>query len=47
MGFDKIISLYQQYGDNKYMIDEEITQLQHALQAAHIAKICNALTISL
>ncbi len=26
----------------KYMIGEDITQMQHALQAAHIAKICEA-----
>lgn len=40
--FAVITKLYQEYGNSKYMIGEDITQVQHALQAAHIAKTCNA-----
>lgn len=42
MSFRECLELYQQYGDDHYLIGENITQLQHALQAAHIAKICDA-----
>jgi putative nucleotidyltransferase with HDIG domain len=40
--FFKILDLFTKYGSDKYMIDENITQLQHALQAAYIAKSCGA-----
>lgn len=42
MGFSDCMILYQKYGNKDYLIDESITQIQHALQAAHIAKICQA-----
>lgn len=35
--FDQIADLYDTYGGEKYMIGEEITQKQHALQAAFLA----------
>jgi predicted HD phosphohydrolase len=40
--FDEIISLYDTYGNEKYMIDEDITQRSHALQAALIAFLAGA-----
>jgi len=42
MGFQECILLFKEYGGFQYLIGENITQLQHALQAAHIAKICKA-----
>lgn len=38
----QIKSLYDQYGNEKYMIDEEITQQSHVLQAAQIASLAGA-----
>ena len=35
--FTEIKKIYETNGDEKYMIDEDITQLEHALQAAYIA----------
>lgn len=40
--YNRLISLYQKYGSNKYMINEPITQSMHVLEAAYIAKICGA-----
>lgn len=40
--FNKIKSLYELYGNDKYMINEEITQRSHCLQAALIAKLAGA-----
>ena len=40
--FSEITELYEKYGNEKYMIGEEITQKEHALQAAEIAKNCGA-----
>lgn len=42
MGFNEYLQLYKQYGNRDYLIGETITQTQHVLQAAHIAKICGA-----
>lgn len=42
MGFKEYLQLYKQYGNRDYLIGETITQTQHVLQAAHIAKICGA-----
>lgn len=38
--FKECAKLFKTYGNEKYMIGEEITQLQHALQSANIAEIC-------
>jgi predicted HD phosphohydrolase len=40
--FSAIKALYEKYGNEKYMIGEDITQMEHALQAASIAKNCGA-----
>ena len=40
--FNEIKSLYKRYGNDKYMINEEITQRSHALQAALIANLAGA-----
>ncbi len=39
---DEFISLLCKYGNDKYMIQEEITQLEHALQSAYISNLCGA-----
>lgn len=36
------INLQEKYGNNKYMIQEDITQIDHCLQAAYIAHLCGA-----
>lgn len=40
--FDQMISAYEKYGGDKYMIDEEIVQSSHVLQAAYIAAYAGA-----
>lgn len=40
--FHEIKNLYDLYGNDKYMISEEITQRSHALQAALIAHLAGA-----
>ena len=40
--FDEFTELYQKYGQEKYMIQEEITQENHVLQAAYLAKLAGA-----
>lgn len=40
--FDELYELFNKYGHETYMIDENITQLNHALQAAHIAEFVGA-----
>lgn len=40
--FDDIKNLYERYGNDKYMINEEITQRSHVLQAALIANLAEA-----
>lgn len=40
--FYQIKSLFEQYGNKKYMICEEVTQCSHVLQAALIAKMAGA-----
>jgi predicted HD phosphohydrolase len=40
--FDKLVRLYEKYGNEEYMIGEKITQKEHVLQAAKIATICGA-----
>lgn len=36
--FDDFLEAYEKYGGGKYMINEEIIQSQHVLQAAYLAK---------
>lgn len=40
--FDLLIAAYEKYGNDQYMIDEEIVQSSHALQAAYIASYAGA-----
>lgn len=40
--FNEFTQLYQQYGGDKYMIDEDITQRSHVLQAAHFSRMAGA-----
>jgi len=40
--FQELVDLYDRYGGEKYMIQEEITQYDHALQSAYIALLCGA-----
>lgn len=40
--FEEFIKAYQQYGNGKYMIQEEITQKEHVLQAAFFANLVGA-----
>lgn len=40
--FDEFMELYQKYGQEKYMIQEEITQEYHVLQAAYLSKLAGA-----
>lgn len=40
--FDEIKYLFANYGNNKYMINEEIIQRSHVLQAAMIARLAGA-----
>lgn len=35
---DEIFQLYEDYGNNKYMIGEEVTQIEHMIQTAMIAE---------
>eukprot|EP01090_Pellita_catalonica_P021196 TRINITY_DN7867_c0_g1_i1.p1 TRINITY_DN7867_c0_g1~~TRINITY_DN7867_c0_g1_i1.p1 ORF type:complete len:235 (-),score=30.50 TRINITY_DN7867_c0_g1_i1:516-1220(-) len=35
--FSEVVSLYETYGGDKYLIDEDITQTEHVLQAAYLA----------
>jgi len=35
--FREVVEAYKQYGNEKYMIEEEVTQADHVLQAAFIA----------
>lgn len=40
--FKELLSFYDQFGTEQYMIDEAITQQQHALQAAYFALLAQA-----
>ncbi len=40
--FDQMLEAYEKYGGDKYMIDEEIVQGSHVLQAAYLAKLAGA-----
>ncbi len=40
--FDEMLLLYELYGGEKYMIQEEISQKSHVLQAARIAELAGA-----
>lgn len=40
--YDTFIAMYEEYGHEEYMIDEEITQANHVLQAAYFAQIVGA-----
>lgn len=40
--FDEIKTLYECYGNDKYLINEEVTQRTHVLQAALIASLAGA-----
>lgn len=40
--FDRLTEAYAEFGDERYMIDEEITQASHVLQAAYFAKTAGA-----
>ena len=40
--FDEFLTLYEQYGGEQYMLDEQITQRSHVLQAAHFASLAGA-----
>jgi putative nucleotidyltransferase with HDIG domain len=40
--FNEFVELYQLYGGEKYMIDEQIIQRSHVLQAAYIAEKAGA-----
>lgn len=40
--FEVLNKAYVEYGNGKYMIQEEITQISHILQAAHIAELVGA-----
>lgn len=38
MAFQRVKELYQEYGNHKYMISENITQISHVIQAAKLAE---------
>ncbi|CAH6420512.1 Hypothetical protein HVR_LOCUS1211 [uncultured virus] len=40
--FDEVIDIFNEFGQETYMIGEPLTQLDHALQAAHIALFAGA-----
>lgn len=40
--FDEVVESYLKYGTGKYMIQEEITQINHALQSAYLANLAGA-----
>eukprot|EP01094_Clydonella_sp_ATCC50884_P012524 TRINITY_DN2270_c0_g1_i1.p1 TRINITY_DN2270_c0_g1~~TRINITY_DN2270_c0_g1_i1.p1 ORF type:complete len:285 (+),score=94.61 TRINITY_DN2270_c0_g1_i1:325-1179(+) len=40
--FEELVELYEAHGTGKYMIQEDITQRSHALQAAFFARCCGA-----
>lgn len=40
--FDDFTAAYTEYGGGKYMINEEIVQSAHVLQAAYLAQLCGA-----
>eukprot|EP00211_Chloroparvula_japonica_P009018 CAMPEP_0119137706 /NCGR_PEP_ID=MMETSP1310-20130426/24172_1 /TAXON_ID=464262 /ORGANISM="Genus nov. species nov., Strain RCC2339" /LENGTH=152 /DNA_ID=CAMNT_0007128817 /DNA_START=133 /DNA_END=588 /DNA_ORIENTATION=+ len=40
--FDAFVEAYEKRGGDKYMIEEEITQECHSLQAAHVAWLAGA-----
>ena len=40
--FDCFTAAYREHGGSKYMINEEIVQSTHVLQAAYLAKLCGA-----
>lgn len=40
--FDDFVALYDKFGNDKYMIEEDITQRAQVLQAAYIAQLAGA-----